>query len=132
MGCFGTCAGMNAARALAMERSGNRVLVVCTELCSLHMQLDDRVDNLVGSAIFSDGSGAFIVGADPLASERPLFEIHQNASIIIPNTLDMMAWELTSTGMAIGLGKEIPSAIYKTSTSLRPSAERIRGGGFRL
>jgi predicted naringenin-chalcone synthase/aryl carrier-like protein len=114
MGCFGTCAGMKAARAFAMEREGNRVLVVCTELCSLHMQLDERVDNLVGSAIFSDGSGAFIVGASPLPTERPLFEIHQNASIIIPDTLEMMAWELTSSGMSIGLGKEIPSAIYKS------------------
>ena len=40
---------MKAAKAIARENPKNRVLLVCTELCSLHMQLDDRVENLVAS-----------------------------------------------------------------------------------
>jgi len=70
----------------------NRVLLVCTELCSLHMQLDGRVDNLVGSALFADGSGAMIVGQAPREGERPLFEMCKTASVIIPETVDMMSW----------------------------------------
>jgi alpha-pyrone synthase len=70
----------------------NRVLLTCTELCSLHMQLDSRIDNLVGSALFSDGSGSMIIGMNPREGERPIFEMHQNASVIIPDTIDMMAW----------------------------------------
>jgi len=132
------------------------------------MQLDGRVDNLVGSALFADGSGAMVVGQAPREGERPLFEMCKTASVIIPQTLDMMSWsgkarrnrerrgpsgacsgsqacaagalpqpdllfllnfvvfdspflcacrdcrrELTSSGMAIGLGKEIPDAIYR-------------------
>ena len=69
----------------------NRVLLVCTELCSLHMQLDGRVDNLVGSALFADGSGAMIVGQAPREGERPLFEMCKTASVIIPETVDMMS-----------------------------------------
>ena len=70
----------------------HRVLLVCTELCSLHMQLDGRVDNLVGSALFADGSGAMVVGQAPREDERPLFEMCKTASVIIPQTLDMMSW----------------------------------------
>lgn len=121
----------------------NRVLLVCTELCSLHMQLvsrmkahclqeavdvcepvaqfpsaclsaqifqDDRVDNMVGSALFADGSGALVIGAELRDGERPLFEMHRNASVIIPDTIDMMDWILTKSGMSIGLGREIPDA----------------------
>ncbi len=47
--CFGALSGMKAARAFASENPRNRVLVVCTELCSLHMQLDDAIDNMVTS-----------------------------------------------------------------------------------
>ena len=56
------------------------------------MQLDGRVDNLVGSALFADGSGAMVVGQAPREGERPLFEMCKTASVIIPQTLDMMSW----------------------------------------
>ena len=90
------------------------VLLVCCELCSLHMQLDARVDNMVGSALFSDGAAAVII-TQPSPSTTPnlpLFELHHSHSLIIPHTQQMMAWELTNTGMSIGLGRDIPSAIY--------------------
>ena len=90
------------------------VLLVCCELCSLHMQLDGRVDNMVGSALFSDGASSLIV-TQPSPStcpKPPLFELHRSHSLIIPNTQQMMAWELTNTGMSIGLGRDIPTAIY--------------------
>ena len=92
MGCFGALSGMKTARAFAAESFSHRVLLVCTELCSLHMQLDDRTDNLVGSALFADGSAAMVVGAGLRAGERPLFEMHRHASHIVDGTLDMMAW----------------------------------------
>lgn len=44
------------------------------------MQLDDRIDNLVGSALFADGSGAMIIGSVPRQDERVLFEMHRNVS----------------------------------------------------
>lgn len=49
MGCFGTVSGLRCASALAAEDPNNRILVVCTELCTLHMQLNDKVDNLIGT-----------------------------------------------------------------------------------
>jgi len=77
------------------------------------MQLDDRIDNLVGSALFGDGAGAMIIG-QAAGNENPIYELHESHSLIIPNTGSMMAWDLTATGMAIGLGKEIPTAIYSS------------------
>jgi len=85
---------------------------VCTELCSLHLQLDDRVENLVASALFADGSGAMVIGRAALANERPRFELHHSASHIIPNTLPMMSWDVSKTGMIIGLDKHIPGEIF--------------------
>jgi predicted naringenin-chalcone synthase len=113
MGCFGAVSGMKMAKAIARESPTHRVLVICLEICSLHMQLNDNSDNLIGSAIFADGCGAMIVGCEKREGETPLYELHHSASHIIGGTLDMMAWELSNTGMQIGLSREIPSQIYQ-------------------
>lgn len=114
MGCFGALSGLKAAAAIASANPKNRVLVVCCELCSLHMQMNEKIDNLIASVLFSDGCGAFVVGAQPRNREKPLFQIHKTASSIIPNTLSMMSWELSATGFIIGLSKEISGQIFMT------------------
>jgi predicted naringenin-chalcone synthase len=111
MGCFGALSGLKAAKALCKENPKNRVLVVCTELCSLHLQLDDRIDNLIATNIFGDGSGAFVLGCKPTARESPLFSVHRSRSEIIPNSIEEMKWILSSTGLLIGLSKDIPKLI---------------------
>jgi len=122
MGCFGLISGLKAAKAFAREHKDNRVLLVCCELCSLHMQLDDRIDNLVATVLFSDGCGALVVGCSPKKEECVLFEVHRSMSTVIPNSLDMMAWELGSTGCRIGLSKAIPREIYR---AVQPFAARL-------
>jgi predicted naringenin-chalcone synthase len=112
MGCFGAVSGLRCASALAAEHPRNRVLVVCTELCTLHMQLNDKIDNLVATALFADGSGAFVVGCAPTPSERPLYAIEACSSFVIPQTLDQMAWDLKKNGLHIGLAKEIAGEIF--------------------
>jgi predicted naringenin-chalcone synthase/acyl-CoA synthetase (AMP-forming)/AMP-acid ligase II len=128
MGCFGFVSGIKAARAFAAENRKNRILLVCCELCSLHMQLDDRMDNIIGAALFGDGAGAVIVGNIDLnnaeRSERVLFEINNTCSVIIPNTSHSMSWELTNSGMAIGLGRDIPISIYESIETFMQQALR--------
>ncbi len=53
-----------------------------------------------------------IIGCDARVDEHAIYEIHKSASVVIPNTLPMMKWEISMHGMIIGLGKEIPQQIY--------------------
>lgn len=62
-------------------------------------------------AIFSDGSGAVIIGQEPMEFEKPLFELHASSSVVIPNTEGHMGWELSRTGMIVGLDKQIPKEV---------------------
>jgi alpha-pyrone synthase len=60
MGCFGGIAGLRCAESIALSNANYRVLLVCTELCSLQVQLhDNRYDNFVAEAIFGDGKHHF-------------------------------------------------------------------------
>lgn len=98
MGCFGAFKGLAVAKALALENPNHRILLVCTELCSLHFQADTQVDTLVSNALFADGSAAVVVGAQPHSLENPLFEIHRQRSTALDDTLDLMTWEAGDYG----------------------------------
>lgn len=111
MGCFGAFKGIALASAIASQSPAHRVLVVCTELCSLHMQMTNNPEIVVGNALFSDGAGAVLVGMEPRIHENPLWDIQQSASFAIPDSLDKMSWEVTDTGFLMGLSRQVPTYI---------------------
>lgn len=108
MGCFGAFKGLAIAQALAMENPKHRILVVCTELCSLHFQGDFKPDTLIANALFADGAAAAIVGCRPQAGESPLFELHEQASEALEATAELMSWEVGNFGYQMRLSAEVP------------------------
>jgi len=115
MGCFGGLTTIKTAKALALQNPKNRVLTVCTEVCSLHFQPILHIDTMLGCAIFADGSAAMIIGCNPTENEKPLFEIIQTGAYHIPDTLDLMDWNLTSDMWLVGLSPIIPIVFGETA-----------------
>jgi predicted naringenin-chalcone synthase len=64
MGCYAAVHALKLAHALAAGREGARVLIVCTELCTLHFQQEPTLDNMLSSLLFADGSAAALVVSD--------------------------------------------------------------------
>lgn len=124
MGCFGAFKGLSLAKYLAKENPKNRILVVCTELCSLHFQKEQTIENFVANALFADGAAAFIVGCLPKNDELPLFEIEKNSSYALKNSESLMGWEITNTGMQMKLSSKVPKII---SEHIVPFAEQLLG-----
>lgn len=124
MGCFGAFKGLAIANALAMESPNHRILLVCTELCSLHFQEDLNVDTMVANSIFADGAAAVIIGAKPQLEETPLFEIHNRASVALKNTLELMTWEAGDHGYRMRLSAAVPDHLEK---HIAPFARRLLG-----
>lgn len=117
MGCFGAFKGLAVAKAFAQENQNNRVLVVCTELCSLHFQTDMDLDNLLANSLFSDGSAAVIVGAEPHADEIPIWNIVKSYSEKIDNTYDKMAWNAGDSGFLIKLSSKVPVYVLRHTSA---------------
>lgn len=122
MGCFGAFKGLAVAKALALENPKHRVLMVCTELCSLHFQGDLAADTMISNALFADGSAAVIVGRDPQPKERPLFELHHQASQAIESTEELMSWEAGNFGYEMRLSSKVPHFLEH---SIYPFVERL-------
>lgn len=113
MGCFGAFKGLAIAKALAKENPKNRVLMVCTELCSLHFQADNSVETFVANALFSDGSAAAIVGCEPRKGEKALFEMVNQSSFALSQTKELMTWEAANTGLVMKVSVKVPAFLGK-------------------
>lgn len=111
MGCFGAFKGFQVANAFAKENPKNRVLVVCTELCSLHFQHDLDLETTTANALFADGAAAVIVGDNPKVSEKILWSIEKTHSVGLENSKDKMSWEASDRGFLMALSHQVPVLI---------------------
>src|SRR5690606_37122437 len=60
MGCFGAISGLRAAVGACSADRNAVALVVCCELCSLHVPPKPNVNDLVAAALFGDGAAAAV------------------------------------------------------------------------
>lgn len=122
MGCFGAIRGLSVAKALATENPRNRVLLVCTELCSLHFQADQEMDTFIANALFADGSAAVVVGAQPLPTESPQWELVQRHSFALLNSKEDMTWDSSDHGYVMRLSHAVPFRLHE---AIKPFVERL-------
>ncbi|HWB94456.1 MAG TPA: type III polyketide synthase [Puia sp.] len=102
MGCYAAIHALKLAHALAAVPR-TRVLIVCTELCTLHFQQAPSLDNMLSSLLFSDGSAAMLVVSDDAAEDQKGLRIKNFYSEIVPKGKNDMTWALSSTGFQMTL-----------------------------
>ncbi|RYZ27165.1 MAG: type III polyketide synthase [Chitinophagaceae bacterium] len=109
MGCYAAIHALKIADAICKSDTKAQVLIVCTELCTLHFQKDATMDNMASSLLFGDGSSAALIMHDD-ANTEGLF-IDRFYSEINPKGKRDMAWELSSSGFLMTLSGYIPELI---------------------
>nr|QRM13301.1 CHS [Dimocarpus longan] len=115
-GCFAGGTVLRLAKDLAENNKGARVLVVCSEITAVTFRgpSDSHLDSLVGQALFGDGSGAIIVGSDPVPEvEKPIFELVSAAQTILPDSEGAIDGHLREVGLTFHLLKDVPGLISK-------------------
>ena len=127
MGCHGAINGLHLAHALAAE--GGCVLLVSVELCTLHLHVTDRPDQLIANAIFGDGAAACIV-----QSHSRGMRVLGTAACIFPQSTDAMAWTIGDHGFEMTLSQSVPDLIREHLRGwMADAAGRFvpRGAGLR-
>lgn len=109
MGCYAAVHAMKLADAICKSETGAQVLIVCTELCTLHFQREATMDNIASSLLFGDGSAAALIVSDNYGDEG--LTLDGFYSEVIPKGKRDMAWELSSTGFLMTLSGYIPDLI---------------------
>lgn len=108
LGCAGGATGLGLASRLARSQPGDKVLLVCVELCSLAFRLNDpSKTDIVSTAIFGDGAAACVLSAGP----GGFATVTGHAEHTWPDTLDIMGWRMDPTGLGVVLSGTLPSFV---------------------
>jgi len=115
MGCYAAIHALKQADYICKSEPGAVVVVVCVELCTLHFQKAETLDNTVANLLFGDGCAAALVVSDNVATENKFkgFGIKKFHSQIDLNGKRDMTWQLSSTGFLMSLSSYIPELIEK-------------------
>lgn len=109
MGCYAAFNAMRTADLFCKADPTSNVLIVCTELCSLHFQKESTDDNLLANALFADGAAALMVQANTSKTRRLKLESFYN-DIAFEGSSDM-AWTIGNFGFEMKLTTYIPNII---------------------
>lgn len=124
MGCYAAFNALRVARAFCLSQPEARVLVVCTELCSLHFQRDPSDDNLLANALFADGAAALIMQNTPPQHGFSLEPVAFNQCTLPEGTNDM-AWGIGDFGFEMKLSAYVPDVIR---SGIRPLTSALLNG----
>lgn len=111
MGCYAAFPALRMADQFCQARPDAVVLVVCLELCSLHLQFREEVDSLLANSLFADGAAAVLVSARKPAVNRPSLALDSFTSALAPEGAADMAWEIGNHGFDIRLSTYVPKII---------------------
>ncbi len=109
MGCYAAFNGIKAADAICRSNVSAKVLVVCTELCSLHFQPNPDDDNILANALFADGAAALLIEASPDNKKSLSLELfHSDLAL---NGEHDMAWSVADSGFEMRLSAYVPDLL---------------------
>ncbi|WP_096201827.1 type III polyketide synthase [Bacillus sp. FJAT-45350] len=116
LGCAGGASGLSRAYEFCLAYPKGKVLVLCTELCSLTFQKEDQSkSNLIGTSLFADGVACALVAGDEVndiqVTKNTLPVISGTDSQLMPNSEDVMGWEVKNDGLNVVFSRSIPSLI---------------------
>lgn len=125
MGCYAAVHGLKQADAIVKAYPGSKVMVVCTELCTLHFQKAYSQDAAAASLLFGDGCAAVLVTDDAHPARGVRMDSFY-AEVLFSGKKDM-AWRLSSTGFLMTLSGYVPELIQQDLGPLKDKALQHAG-----
>lgn len=126
MGCYGAFNALKVADYICKGQPKANVLIVDVELCTLHFQKENTLDNWLANSLFADGASAMLVQNESFAKEM-VFEIDTFYTEIVTEARNEMAWKIGDHGYQMQLtskvSKQIESGIKSVAEKLLEKAE---------
>lgn len=112
MGCNAAILALKSAHAICNSSNGANVLVVCSELSTIHFQKNYSDDYITSTALFGDGCAAMLVSSGiSNISNYPAIKIKSFHSTLLHDGVDEMAWHISDKGFIINLTSYVSQLI---------------------
>lgn len=108
MGCYAAINGLKQARHIVRSEPDSKVLLINLELCTLHLQETQELEQVLSFLVFGDGCAASLISAVPTG-----FAMDSFRSLQIPETRDLITWRIRGVGFDMLLSGQVPAAIGK-------------------
>ena len=108
MGCYAAINGLKQARHIVRSEPGAKVLLVNLELCTLHLQETQDLEQVLSFLVFGDGCAASLISAEPTG-----FAMDSFRSVLIPETRELITWRIRGVGFDMLLSGKVPGEIGK-------------------
>ncbi|WP_194409869.1 type III polyketide synthase [Microbacterium cremeum] len=123
IGCAAALPALRLAARLARAQPDAVVLVVCTELCSLHVRASDDPQQIVAASVFADGAAAAVVTAADVGRAGGL-ELDRFGTALTDEGESDMVWTIGDHGFEMVLSAEVPRIIGR---EIRGAVDRFVG-----
>jgi alpha-pyrone synthase len=106
MGCYAGINALKLARHIIRSDPQARVLLLSLELCTLHLQETDDLEQVLSFLVFGDGAAASLVTAEPVGAALERFR-----AVLVPETADLITWHIRELGFDMFLSGQVPNAV---------------------
>jgi predicted naringenin-chalcone synthase len=103
MGCYAAINALKSAHHIVRSEPRARVLILNLELCTLHLQETENLEQILSFLLFADGATASLVSADQKG-----LAIDSFLALQIPSTSHLITWRIRELGFDMQLSGQVP------------------------
>ncbi|HTX75985.1 MAG TPA: type III polyketide synthase [Terracidiphilus sp.] len=124
MGCYAAINALKSANYIVRSEPSANVLVLNLELCSIHMQETEDLEQILSFLLFADGCSASLVSAEPRG-----LAIDSFLAVSLPETAHLITWRIRDAGFDMHLSGQVPGEIKR---AMKEAGAQVTRGRNRL
>jgi alpha-pyrone synthase len=119
MGCYAAINAMKLARHIVRSDPQASVLMVNLELCTLHLQETQELEQVLSFLIFADGAAASLISGCEQG-----FALDSFKAVTVPETKGLITWKIRGQGFDMLLSGQVPAELGRALHEGELMAER--------
>jgi alpha-pyrone synthase len=119
MGCYAAINALKLARHIVRSDPKAGVLMVNLELCTLHFQETQELEQVLSFLVFADGAAASLITAREQGLALDSFK-----AVMVPGTRGLITWKIRDLGFDMLLSGQVPGELGRALHECELMAER--------
>ena len=119
MGCYAAINALKLARHIVRSEPKAGVLMLNLELCTLHFQETQKLEQILSFLVFADGAAASLITA-----REQGFALDSFKAVMVPETAELITWKVGGSGFDMLLSGQVPVALSRALEKGELMAER--------
>jgi alpha-pyrone synthase len=119
MGCYAAINALKLARHIVRSEPKANVLMLNLELCTLHFQESQELEQVLSFLVFADGAAASLISAREQGFALDSFKV-----VTVPETRSLITWKIGGLGFDMLLSGQVPGELGRALHEGELMAER--------